>query len=40
MTNLCKKAAAVNIVWHFYKKKNHGKSEITYGLQLSWHSLL
>lgn len=21
MTNLCKKAAAVNIVWHFYKKK-------------------
>lgn len=21
MTNLCKKAAAVNRVWHFYKKK-------------------
>lgn len=34
MTNLCKKAAAVNIAWHFYKK-NHGKSEIIYGLQLS-----
>lgn len=33
MTNLCKKAAAVNIVWHFYIE-NHGKSEIIYGLQL------